>query len=496
MVLALAVVAQSAIPAWADPPSAVDVVQALDEATTGAISKAEGCVVSISRMPDATAIPPTFGPFGNRAAPEQPDWKEYFGTGVVLTDPADSESRLVLTNRHVVVPRSSARTKGRKPGRLIVVLPGKRQVDAEIVAADPRSDLAVLSLDLRSRGIVPADIPTLELGEAEKFRKGQMVVLLGNPYAVARDGSASVSLATIANVSRSPWNGVRKPLGDEELTVHHLGTLWHLDSRINLVASGGAVVDFNGKLIGLTTSLAALEGYESSVGYAIPMNAGFRRIVDSLLRGYEVEYGFLGLAPRTTTHRGLFSDRERPNGSIVEVLGVAAGSPADAAGIQAGDFITAVNGVPIRGDDDLIREIGLLGPDAIAKVEVRRLRGTMLGLMVVNVRLGKWPVYDDSSIVATKTRRPDWRGLQVDYATARRRYLSSELFDRYSAGVVIRSVAPGSPAEAAGLREGQFISRVNDSAISTPSGFAEAVETLKGPVSLQLDNGQSVTIGE
>ena len=125
-----------------------------------------------------------------------------------------------------------------------------------------------------------------------------MVLSLGNPYAIARDGSASVSWGMIGNISRRPAPVRQRDLGPPEAkTIHQYGTLLQVDTRMELGTSGGALVDLRGKLVGITTSLAALEGYEKSVGFAIPIDSFSRRVIETLCRGYEVEYGFLGLTP-------------------------------------------------------------------------------------------------------------------------------------------------------------------------------------------------------
>jgi serine protease Do len=180
--------------------------------------------------------------------------------------------------------------------------------------------------------------------------------------------------------------------------------------------------------------------------------------------------------------------------AAVEVVTVASGSPADQAGLQAGDLITSVNGVEVRSDDDLVREIGLLGPEATATIAVMRPRGGGLTRASVDVRLGKWPVYDDTAILATAKRYEPWRGMEMDYPTARRRYLTTQLFERYPQAVVVTSVAPGSPAAVAGLQEGLFISQVNGVPTPTPAEFIAATRDLSGPVAIQLDDGREIRI--
>src|SRR5262249_42495116 len=130
-------------------------------------------------------------------------------------------------------------------------------------------------------------------------RKGQIVIALGNPYAIARDGSASATWGIVSNISRQAM-AEGEPTDSEARrneTIHHLGTLIQLDARLDLGTSGGALLNLQGELIGMTTSLAAIVGYEKSAGFAIPFDDSMKRIIESLRQGKEVEYGFLGVTP-------------------------------------------------------------------------------------------------------------------------------------------------------------------------------------------------------
>jgi serine protease Do len=294
----------------------------------------------------------------------------------------------------------------------------------------------------------------------------------------------------ISNLSRAPWAPVRRFAADQELTIQQLGALWHLDARVQLGASGGAVLDTQGRFVGLTTSLAALEGYESSVGYAIPFTAGLRRVVATLLDGYEVEYGFLGIAPRTSFDRAPRTPDGLPT-TAAEVLHVAVDAPAAQAGLRVGDYVIGVNDAPVFTDDDLVREIGLLGPGAAARLEV--LRGERR--LTIEAPLGKWPVYDDTQIIAARSRYSPWRGLVIDWPTARRRFIPTELFERYVQAVVITEVVPDSPAARAGLQAGMFIASVEGRRTPTPTEFAAATRPFaEGEVRLVRDDGREITI--
>src|SRR5205807_1202862 len=126
-------------------------------------------------------------------------------------------------------------------------------------------------------------------------------------------------------------------------TIHHLGTLVQVDSRLDLGTSGGALLNLKGELIGMTTSLAAILGYEKSAGFAIPFDDAMKRIIESLKQGKEVDYGFLGVVPgeilpsefvnvegepiKTRLRRGAATIDPKPN------------MPASRAGLVANDIV-------------------------------------------------------------------------------------------------------------------------------------------------------------
>ena len=362
-----------------------------------------------------------------------------------------------------------------------------------MIAADPRSDLAVLELDLDDGGIAADEIVPLKLGDASDVRKGQLVLALGNPYAIARDGSASASWGIVSNISRRPAGDEtgNDDVGNE--TIHQYGTLLHVDTRLDLGMSGGALLNLKGELIGLTTSLAALRGYEKSVGYAIPIDAAMRRIIDDLLNGLEVEYGFLGVRPDDANAQDLRIQRAPLEyDSAARTAFVAWDSPAADAGLQQDDLVLGINDIPIHNAADLMREIGLLAPDTLAHLLVwRRSERRRLSLAV---RLGKWPVQDDSRLVTTARRYPLWRGAAVDYSTARRRLQTSDVMERYHRAVLITDVEVGSPAEAAGLHVGDFVTHVGDVPVETPKEFHLAADDLNDTVALVRLDGSEVHV--
>ncbi|MBS0203485.1 MAG: trypsin-like peptidase domain-containing protein [Planctomycetes bacterium] len=475
---------------------------ALENSLVKIIEQSEPAVVSIAKIRPAPYEPrlplkPLEGPPSD---PEHPDYQpNSYGMGVIIAGVRPGE-KFVLTNYHVVQggpvftkpdPGESLLLQQAGDGTtLFIRFADRRSCYASIIAADPRSDMAVLHLELTDAKIKADELKTLDWTVSSPIRKGQLVITLGNPYALAHDGSASAGWGMISNMSRRPlpWTDERQ----NRTMMYRLGSLIQIDGRLNLGISGGPLLNLKGELIGLTTSLAAIEGYEKSAGFAIPLDDLTRRIVKSLVSGHEVEYGMLGIAPVTMTFSELSSyDIGIKQASAVKVERVARDSPAERAGISYNDIILSVKGIPILSDFDLMRVIGLQPPEEPVDIVVWNDSN---GRFTVKAILSKWSVLDDDGIIETVPRHPAWRGISVDYPTGRKKYHKDD--DRYRRAVVVTKVAPDSPAQAAGLQPGAFISEVNRIPVQTPNEFADAVKGVRGKVELRLWEGGRISIEE
>jgi len=457
------------------PASAAETAAALENVLVETIARGERSVVAIARVRRErpgeawnTEVRPD--PFGGRRVlpallpkPGDPDFMpNEFATGVVV-----DRAGLVLTVYHVLGEESD----------YYVTAHDRKTFRAKIVGADPRSDLAVLAPEdnAMARTGTP-DWTPIALGDGAGLRKGQIVLALGNPFGIARDGQASASWGIIANTGRKA-----PPTPDEtdllgKPTIHHFGTLVQTDAKLNLGTSGGPLLNLQGEMVGLGTSLAAAPGYEQAAGYAIPVDKTFRRALDALKQGREVEYGFLGI------QLGLPEPEELARGlQGTRVERVLPGLPAARRGMRPGDLITSVNGAAIRDSDGLVREVGKLPVDSVVRLVV--LRGQRR--MELDVELTKYRVRG-KKIVSSPA--PDWRGMRVDYATA--------VYDLYTPGfggspvlgetVAVADVEKGTPAWEAGLRSGMLISHVGRTAVRTPRAFQQAVAGKTGPVDVRL----------
>ncbi len=480
---------------WAQGTDATAVALNLEQSLTQLIEQTEPSVVSIARIRrpnggegmEGRLPQPGLEPMGNELRDIVPN---QFAAGIIVAPP-ESDDRLILTVYHAVRGGPVYGVAGSGDGsRLQVHFTTRHVCPATIIAADPRSDLAVLKVDLRNTNLRLSDLRPVAWDRSPGVRKGQLVVTLGNPYWIARDGSPSAGWGMVANQARRPV--ALSAQADKPRTLDDLGGLIHLDTRLPLGSSGGAVVNLSGQLVGVTTSLAAIEGYERSTGFALPIDPSTRWIVQSLLAGEEVEYGFLGISPGTTARLPI-EVTTQASAAVAET--VHERSPAALAGLRRGDVILSVNDQPTYGNLDLMRQVTLHPPDAVVELEILRGRTETLTL---SVKLGKWPVFDDEAIIATQRKWPVWRGLTVDYPTGRDRFLDTP--PRIRPGVLVLDVEAGSRAQAAQLEPGVFVSHVNRTPVKTPAEFYAAVRNETGAVSLRVidpsDMSKQVMIAE
>ncbi|MGC3972642.1 MAG: trypsin-like peptidase domain-containing protein [Pirellulales bacterium] len=471
LVAHLATSAGFAQSAAAQEPSALQAAIVLEEVVVKAIERSEKSVVSIARYnPEAVARdfrPDIFPRPGmvfvdpsSTQNPTNPDFvPNAFATGVVI----DKEG-YVVTNYHAVDGE----------GEYWVTTSAKRPLAPNIVGADRRSDLAVLKV----QGIPPdVTFEPIKYGDASKLKKGQIVIALGNPYAIARDGQASASWGIIANISRkaAPNKDAEDPR-DKKNTIHHFGTLIQTDAKLNLGTSGGALLNLQGEMIGLTTSQAAVAGFEQSAGYAIPTDDLFRRVVDTLKQGKEVEYGLLGVSSQS------LGAMERAAGTQgVRIDSVRGGSPAERAGLYPGDIVTHVAGKPITDVDGLMLQIGKQPAGKPTTIVLQR-NGQ---LRTVSVPLAKYEVRGKNVVTAP---RPIWRGLLVDFPSSH-----PELDPQFNQGVRLAApcvlaveVDPSSKAWEAGVRRGMLITHVDNVAVENPDEFHAQAKTVRGEVELRI----------
>lgn len=433
-------------------------------------------------VPDQNDLlsPERFRPFGPRwqqtAPPPHPlDLSapdnvadHLFGSGVVL----DDRDGLILVPYHLIDGAKKVYVRGSA---------GKGSY-ADIHAADAKSDLAVLRLvapvaGLKAVRIADVRVSTGSNGEKPTLKKGSMVIALGHPTAAAAgEGSASLGWGVLSNVrlkSAQPPPALSGGANDllRQRPLHQQGGMIQIDARVALANTGAAVFNTDGELVGLGSTVAAVYGSEANGGYAIPMDAGYRRVVATLKEGKEVEYGFLGVSPA-----------EGSGG--VRVTGVSAGCPAAIAGLQQEDLLTAIDGNTLSTPDDLL----LYGGGALAGTEVTveyvRNGKPAKAKLTLAKNLNQLP------FIATVTP-PATFGIRIDYYSLRA--AGGGPLDRFQAnpppGVLVRDVEPGSPGERAIKDAGQpvkgawVVTHVDGKPVTNPKEFYAQVA---GKKSLKL----------
>jgi serine protease Do len=357
---------------------------------------------------------------------------ESYGSGLII-----DRSGLVLTCAHVV----------KNATRIFVRIPGKKGSWADVHAADPRSDLAVLKL------LDPPDgMTALPVGKGGPLEKGQFLVRLSNGYAPGfRDkDDARADAAQVSSLGYKRRSG--KDVDPHAYPLAHYGLLVETKQAVTAGCSGCVLLDLGGKVVGLTTALK-VQGDQPG-GFAIPIDANTSRVVAVLAKGEEVEYGFLGV---------------QMQGEGLEVYRVTPGSPAFKEGLRGGDRIVKVNGNVIKDRDDLFLYLGLGLADHVVKLEVVRFVQRRRETLSVSVRLAKY--YVPGPVIASK-RPPARFGLRVDYVSIAAQNLLLGWGDKPpTEGVVVREVIPGSAADRAKLQPDKVITHVNGKEVSSPADY-------------------------
>ncbi len=426
-----------------------------------------------------------------------------FGSGVVI-----DASGLVLT-QYLVINEDDEHQ--------IVDIEGN-SYEAEILAADPRSGLAVLKINeaaLREVRSKNANVlPPIKLGKAEELRKGDFIIAIGNPFAIRSDGQPTTSWGSVSNIARKAsanenLNNTPDGRGSYRTTVHHFGTLIQTDAKLGWNAGGGAVVNLEGQLVGITTTAASIAGHEQPAGYAIPLNKLVRRAIKKLSQGEEVEYGLLGVTFNSNVvPQGLPAgvnnpwNRARsvnqplpgqdvsklPKGVLLQQAYL--GSPGYKGGLRGGDLVTRINEHQTPDSDALLLSVSQFGPGDDILVEYYRDSIKQL----TKVKLGKAFVLGDK--VVTKTK-PTWRGIQIDYSTAIPGTILSQASQEGKIDplgcVVVTGVTPGSVADKYGVKPYMFISHVGERRVSTPEEFYELTKDDRATMNLKFTSKVDAT---
>ena len=372
--------------------------------------------------------------------------RQSIGSGVII----DAAQGLVVTNHHVVQGADS----------IVVTLNDRREYTARLVGSDAGTDIALLQV------MADSDLTEIPIGNSTELAVGDYVVAIGNPFGLGQTATA----------------GIVSALGRSGVNIESFEDFIQTDASINPGNSGGALVDINGRLLGVNTAILSGTGGNIGIGFAIPSNM-VREVVAQLVEHGDVQRGRIGLAIQDVTP-GLAQalDLNVDHGALVTQI--EPGSPSEQAGIAAGDVIVAIDDDPIDGSADLRNEVGLVrAGDEVAVTFVRDGdRRTVHATVAADVidEVAESPAADPASVSllagATVMELPSDH---PSYGRVR--------------GIWVSAVAPGSAAARFGLRADDLITGVNREPVASVNELTSAIGDATPPIALQVHrNGRAL----
>ena len=377
----------------------------------------------------------------SRPAPRRQRHAISQGSGFVFARAGDTA--YVLTNSHVVENAGSIRIR----------FPDGREYDGKVKGTDAKSDVAVLEISAPG-------VPALKWGDSAALEVGEWVVAMGNPF----------------GLSHTLTTGVVSAKGRTSLGINDYEDFIQTDAAINPGNSGGPLLNLDGEVIGMNTAIFSRSGGYMGVGFAIPSNLA-RTIAEQLLASGRVVRGYIGLAVQPLTRDIAEALGIRENQGIV-VNQVNPDSPAERAGLKAGDLLVSMDGAPLSDGGQYHNRAALAKPGSSVSLGVIR-NGRRLDLPV---KVGRLDDAEASNAALTaKALGISVRALAPDEA----RRLGVDK------AVQVTDVQAGSPVTMAGIRPGTLILAVNRVPVGSPAEFAAALGEADGAARLRIaENGR------
>src|SRR6185295_11014373 len=332
------------------------------------------------------------------------------------------------------------------------------------VGSDQGTDVALLKVNAK-------DLTAIELANSDQLQVGDYVVAIGDPF----------------GLGQTVTSGIVSALGRSGLDVEGYEDFIQTDASINPGNSGGALVDLDGKLVGINTAILAPSGGNVGIGFAVPANMA-NQAMRQLIDYGEVRRGRLGVAVQSLTPdlaEALSLDAKEG----VVVNGVERGSPAERAGIKKGDVIVAFRGDPIKSAQDLRNRIGLAAVGTEAPLTVLRdgkrrdLTASIDALPSVKGSVSKAAVAGTTSppAVIDALQGADFRDVprDADHGDAK--------------GAMVTRLEPGSAADRAGLHPGDIVTAVNRTPVGSAAELTKVLRQEQGRIALNVQRGDAQT---
>lgn len=370
--------------------------------------------------------------FPNLDRPRQREFRA-LGSGVII----DAKKGYIVTNHHVIDDADEIR----------IALSDGREFDAKKIGSDPHTDLALLELEDFD------NIQDIPLANSDDLEVGDFAVAIGNPF----------------GLGQTVTSGIVSALGRTGLNIENIENFIQTDAAINSGNSGGALVNLKGELIGINTAILGPNGGNIGIGFAIPSNM-VKTIIHQLQEYGEVRRGQLGLTG-TELNADLAKNFGYDSNTGAFVNEIIEGSAADKAGIRSGDIITSIDGKKIQSFGELRAKVATLGAGAKVKLGIFR---------------------DGKEIEVTVTLQEEQQLSSADSSGISELFDGASLANSDQGGVEVTAVEPRSTAAALGLREGDIITGVNRSKVSSIAELKDLLKDNEGRVSaLRIQRGDT-----
>lgn len=375
------------------------------------------------------------------------------GSGMII-----QPDGLILTNAHVVNGADKVSVK---------LADGTEYKNAQVVGEDKYTDVALVKINGKN-------LPTVKFGDSDNVKVGDWAIAIGNPFGLEH----SVTVGVISAKAR-----------EVPLSQRNYGGYLQTDASINPGNSGGPLCDIYGRVIGINNAIYSESGGNIGIGFAIPINSA-RKIADQLLQsGGHIKRGYLGVSISDLKDRGAAFGLD-PNIKGVLVEKVMPNTPGAKAGLQPGDVITEFNGKKVSQSTELQNQVG--STPVGTKTNLTILRDGKP--MALSITLAELPDNIDNS-PADNTPGSENPPVSNDKLGLSVRPLTPQLAQQFGinskSGVLIVGVKANSPADNAGLKQGDVVERVGQTAVSTPEQMSVAV---KGILNKQHGDNKSVAL--
>ena len=363
------------------------------------------------------------------------------GSGVII-----SENGYILTNNHVVEDAE----------RVQITLDDGRKFDAKVVGTDPKTDIAVVKVEATG-------LPYASLADSDKLEVGDVVLAVGNPFGVGQ----TVTMGMVSALGRATLG-----LDYEDFI--------QTDAAINPGNSGGALVDAQGRLVGINTAILSRTGGNNGIGFAVPVNLA-KSVMDQLIEHGKVVRGFMGVNIQDIDPAlAKQFDLKESKGALVSE--VTPKSPAEKAGIQAGDVILEFNGKPVTDSRHLKLTAGSTAPGTKVPVKVSRDGKTKELTVTLKELPGDQLAKNDSP--ATPGDTDALKGVAVEDINSNTRQQFG--YPRELKGAVVTDVDPNSASYEAGLRPGDVILSIDRKPVTSAEDAVTLSENIKNKSSILL----------